>query len=210
MFSSLAKYLFILAVIAFGIAFLLDRSLNNRFGGVNFIPVCEPVEIADGFTYHKNFKVDYQSDYDVKLECVRTMPLDQLENLLRNDLAGGYSIYENEVKIRTVDFKDDWYGSSTTNDTSARMFGGFPASTSKIYRIEFTVKKTIQELKPTLPNIVVALNSTVWKTKFYAPAIPYMLGRDALRLLGLLFLLFGIAAQIRHWIKRRSGKTAPC
>lgn len=203
--THLVKYLLFFAVVAFGFSFLINVHLKNHFGNVIFEPVRAPVEISEAYTISRSFTVNYECDYGVSLECERVIPFHQLERLMKA-IKGSCDIFEDGVKRYSFEFEDPWYGTSSSNASLARMFPRFPAFPGKNYRIDLRIEKAVDELDSTHPKLVVEMDSIVYKTEFFAPAIPYSLASLVLKALGILLAVVGIFSQARCWMKDREFK----
>jgi hypothetical protein len=200
------KILALIGIFALAVSFAFDRYIAHRFHQYDFEPVREPIEVAEGFTLTKAFTVEYASDYDVGLECRRALPHERLDGILQSDLALGYSVFQDGALLTQVDSITHPGGGRYTSDTITRMLGSFPAHPGRDYRIDVRVGRTIHDLPATLPTLVVEIDSIVWKTEFYAPAIPFAMAQLASGATGLLLLCFAGAAHLRHWFRKRRSK----
>ena len=201
--SKLTKTLILLALLAMGTAFALDRYIVHRFNRVDFDPVRKRIDVESGFELTESFAVDYASDYEVGIECKRALPHDQLNGLLQSHLNLTYTVFENETPLVRVDSRNLVEGGAYTDDGITRLLGNFPASPGKNYRIDLLVRSSIPELAATEPTLLVVLDHIVWKTEFAVPAIPFAFARLASGGLGLIIVVCAALSQRDHWIRKQ-------
>jgi len=171
--------------------------------GIADRPVRQPVRITEGYHLSKDFKIGHESEYEVGLRCKRTLPFDQLDNILQFKLDVTYTVFENGVVVSRVDSKDlPDAGGVYSRDRIVRFLGRFSGSPYNSYRIEFAVNTSHPELDPTEPMLLVELDHSVGAGRFHE-AMPFALVGCVSGPVALFYLISAGVLQFTHWIRKR-------
>ena len=172
---------------------LFFPSLRNK----PFSSVRVPVRIIAGQAVTNNFMMNYDDNYMVALECKSTLPREQFNRFLFNDLNLIYTVFEDGYTLTNVCSLTQKAGEFGTKDTTTtRIISEFPARTGRHYRIELEVKSSLPELNSTDPTLLVEMDIVSQKCHMFPPyAFHFILAS----VIGFLLILVAIISQLVHW-----------
>jgi len=116
-----------------------------------------PVLFEKGYRRTDSFTVDVRTIYGVGLLCNRTMPLEKLESILKNEVDVDYTI-SCGTQIVARGSSSEWGGESITQTDMTSYIGTYPyftAEPTKTYTLEVTVNNTIPSLENTNGRVIV-------------------------------------------------------
>jgi hypothetical protein len=129
-----------------------------------------PIELRPGFSVTRTFRVRAKADYRIQVRCSRSMLFEKLKNILRGGNLLSISLLEHGIPVPMYYFPNPvWRPGiiSSLNEDGNLGFAGdwisqdmadFHGDPKKLYTIECSVIRPIDELRSTHPILIVGLD----------------------------------------------------
>ena len=189
-------------LIAIGIALGLNRFIDHHFGQSSYTPVRTSVNMIAGYALTNDFMVERRADYEVGLECRKTLPFEQLDGILQKGLNLKYTVFEDGRVLGCIDSSNGFLGAGYADDRITRRLNSFPASPGRHYRIELNVRGSLPELSATSPTLLVELSERKADILTYPLFCLCGIFSGAV---GLILFLYAGTSQLVYWLRKRKN-----
>ena len=128
-----------------------------------------PVELRQGFSLTRTFRVRAEAAYRIEIRCSRTMPFESLKKVLQGGNLISINLQEDRTPVQLRYFQEpvfrpgivstDEFGNlGFAQDWISQDIAGFTGHPNKLYTITCSVLRPVEEPASTHPTLIVGLD----------------------------------------------------